>query len=171
MKAQDTDHPSDAVALLAHPILWLRKRNEEQNARREILSSPYSIHLPIMPSDLYFKWQEMAMKNEHAHWEKKVFRYHDEKGRTFSAWFEVDRWQGVFNVDEHPAMFNKQAITDMEFWGLALRERGNPEAIIDAGLSQGAVFWYEDTLHVYPSQLGHAFESFLRECLLPTMQE
>lgn len=60
MKAQDTAHPSDSITLLSHPILWLRKRNEEVNTRRQILSSPYSIHLPVLPSYLYFKWQEIS---------------------------------------------------------------------------------------------------------------
>ena len=171
MKAQDTAHPSDSITLLTHPILWLRKRNEEVNTRRQVLSSPYSIHLPVLPSYLYFKWQEMSLKDEHACLEKQVFRYQDEKGRAFSAWLEVDRWQGVFNLNECSDMHSIQALSDMEFWGLALRERGNPESIIDNSSAQGAVFWHEDTLHIYPAQLGPAFESFLRECLLQPFRE
>lgn len=72
----------------------------------------------------------------------------------------------MFNLNERSGIHSKQALSDMEFWGLALRERGNPEAILDNSSAQGAVFWHEDTLHVYPAQLGLAFESFLRERLL-----
>ena len=68
-------------------------------------------------------------------------------------------------------MHSIQALSDMEFWGLALRERGNTEAILDNSSAQGAVFWHEDTLSVYPAQLGPAFESFLRECLLQPFRE
>lgn len=171
MKAQNAIHPSESVNLLSHPILWLRNFNKKQNTRRQMFSSPYIIHLPVLPSALYFMWQKMASQHKSAHIEGRIFRYTDDKGQSFSALLEVDRWQGVFCLDVVSDKNKQQLISSLEFWGLALREHGNTEDVIDNSNAQGAVFWHDNTLHVYPAQLGVAFEDFLRKCLLPTLSE
>lgn len=172
MKAQAVNNPSEEVCPLTHPILWLRNYNKKLNERRMAFSMPYKIHLPILPSFLYYLWQEKALQHESVRIENQIFQYNDEEGRSFSALLEVDRWQGVFCLDETPTKKEMLApITDMEFWGLALREHGNTDEVLCCSNTQGAVFWHDNELHVYPAQLGVAFESFMQECLLPEMSE
>lgn len=166
MNKQDINHPSETVSPLFHPIHWLQNHYKKQNARRQMFSSPYIIHLPVLPSYLYFRWQEMALQHKNVRIENRIFRYRDESGRSFSALLEVDRWQGVFCLDGSSEKGKQLPMTDMEFWGLALKEHGNTEEIISDCNAQGAVFWHDNTLHVYPAQLGPAFETFLRQSLL-----
>lgn len=171
MKTQDVKLPSEAVSPLTHPILWLRNHNQKLNERREMFRKPYTIHLPILPSYLYFYWQEKALQHKSAFMEDRMFRFQDEKGRSFAAFLEVDRWQGVFCLDMPTGEDILPPMTDMEFWGLALREHGNTEEVLSSSNIQGAVFWHDNALHVYPAQSGVAFEAFLRESLLPEISK
>jgi len=108
------------------------------------------------------KWQAMCSGIERL-WHGRCI-----KRSTFSL---KDRWQGVFCLNEPIGKEILTPITDMEFWGLALREYGNTEEVLSCSNAQGAVFWHDNVLHVYPAHLGAAFESFLQECLLPDTSE
>lgn len=167
MKTLDVKRPSEDFSPLTHPILWWRNHSNKLNERRKLFSKPYTIHLPILPSYLYFYWQEKALQHKSLFMENRTLRYHDEKNHYFLASLEVDRWQGVFCLNEPIGKEILPPITDMEFWGLALREHGNTEEVLSCSNAQGAVFWHDNVLHVYPAHLGAAFESFLQECLLP----
>lgn len=171
MKTPDVKRSPAEFSPLTHPILWLRNHSKKMNERRKLFSKPYVIHLPILPSYLYFYWQKKALQHESVFMENRTFRYHDEKARFFSASLEVDRWQGIFCLNEPTGKDIMPPITDMEFWGLALREHGNTEDVLSCSNAQGAVFWHDNVLHVYPAQLGAAFDSFLHECLLPEASE
>ncbi|MBQ7022939.1 MAG: hypothetical protein IJN29_05120 [Akkermansia sp.] len=171
MKTLDVKRPAADFCPLTHPILWWRNHSNKLNERRMLFSKPYTIQLPILPSCLYFCWQEKALLHESLFMENRTLRYHDEKNRFFWASLEVDRWQGVFCLNEPTEKEMQPPITDMEFWGLALREHGNTEEELSYSMAQGAVFWHDNVLHVYPAQIGAAFESFLQECLLPETSE
>lgn len=171
MKTLDVKRPAADFSPLTHPILWWRNHCNKLNERRMLFSKPYTIQLPILPSCLYFCWQEKALRHESIFMENRTLRYHDEKNRFFSASLEVDRWQGVFCLNEPNRKDILRPITDMEFWGLALREHGNTEEVLSCSNAQGAVFWHDNVLHVYPAQIGAAFESFFQECLLPESSE
>ncbi len=171
MKTLDAKRPSADFSPLTHPILWWRNHSNKLNERRMLFSKPYTIQLPILPSCLYFCWQEKALQHKSFFMENRTLRYHDEKNRFFWASLEVDRWQGVFCLNEPTEKEMQPPITDMEFWGLALREHGNTEEVLSYSMAQGAVFWHDNVLHVYPAQIGAAFASFLQECLLPETSE
>ena len=171
MKTLDVKRPAADFSPLTHPILWWRNHSNKLNERRMLFSKPYTIQLPILPSCLYFCWQEKALLHESLFMENRTLRYHDEKNRFFLASLEVDRWQGVFCLNEPTEKEMQPPITDMEFWGLALREHGNTEEVLSCSNAQGAVFWHDNVLRVYPAQIGAAFESFLQECLLPETSE
>lgn len=97
MKILDVKRPSEDFGPLTHPILWWRNHCNKLNERRRLFSTPYTIQLPILPSYLYFCWQEKALQHKSLFMENRTLRYHDEKDRFFfSASLEVDRWQGVF---------------------------------------------------------------------------
>ena len=96
-----------------------------------------------------------------------VFFYKGDDGSFFTAHFEVNRWQGVFFLASHKIEAILPQLTDMEFWGMALREHANTDnQLPDKAKAHGAVFWQNGTLNVYPAKLGPSFEHYLHEHLL-----
>lgn len=153
-----------AVSFLKHPFRWWKLRHMKYQAHRNSLRRPYIIPLPQLPSQVWLQWQELAEHCPEAGTENNIFRYRNADGAVFSALVEVDKWQGVFNLagaEDSSAL----PITSVEFWALAMREHANTEELVQTDV-QGAVFWNDGELHVYPVNMGKAFERFFREHLM-----
>lgn len=150
-----------------HPIHWLKNRCSEADARQQKFSMPYSVHLPILPSNLHAKWRELSERQPDVKMENSIFHYAGNGGAFFSALLEVNRWQGVFCLSPHQNEGNRKTLTKMEFWGMALREHSNLDTFVpDVEKAQGVVFWQNGTLNVYPADLGPCFERFFNDYLL-----
>lgn len=150
-----------------HPIQWLKQCYSGAESRRQQFSMPYSVNLPILPSNLHAKWDELSKKNEKGHMNNNIFHYEDNNGLFFTALLEVNRWQGVFSFSPQSGKEQQSTLTPVEFWGMALREHSNLDTPVpNVEKAQGAVFWQNGTLNIYPANSGQTFERFLREKLL-----
>lgn len=165
METRNNIPSSQSGSHFLHPILWLKHRCSDAESRRRQFSMPYSVELPVLPSNLHARWHDLCGSQAGAQMENNIFHYEGDEGLFFTALLEVNRWQGVFSFSAQKE--KRSVLTPVEFWGMALREHSNLETQVPGvEKAQGTVFWQNGILNVYPADLGQAFEGFLREKLL-----